>query len=280
MKCQRLRSTLQRARIPHPASLLILIVILSSWQSDPPKLKIAVSKATENYVKWLRQGDPAAEIVDMRDVPLAKAPTILGGCSALLLTGGDDIWPGLYGMKEEVNRCEELDRHRDSLEQILLRSALTKKMPVMGICRGLQMINITLGGTLWIDLPADYQLTTGSADTTVHHRCEDYLNCFHGIRTGKESLMSRLTGAEIGFVNTNHHQGVHTLATGLKSGSMSPDGLTESIEWAAPAGKSYLLGVQWHPERMDTSNIFSGRLLNEFYRQAELYQKSKIPVKK
>ncbi len=269
-----------RTLIPAVILLLAVPALLSNQQNGGKPMKIAVSKATENYVKWLKKGSPDVEIINMSELPLDQVSARLNECAGLLVTGGVDVNPGLYGKPAEAERCLDIDNHRDSLEQLLIRKALVKKMPVVGICRGEQMINITLGGTLWIDLPTDYRNTAGEQDTSIRHQCADYLNCFHAIRMDTSSILGRIIGNEIGVVTTNHHQAVQKLAPGLRCNATSPDGLTEGIEWEKPAGKSFLAGVQWHPERMDTSNVFSGKLLKEFLLQSEKYLQNQQKAKK
>jgi putative glutamine amidotransferase len=190
------------------------------------------------------------------------------------------LHPGLYGKAEEAGRCEDIDTHRDSLEELLIRSAFDMKMPVLGVCRGEQMINVFLGGTLWIDIPTDYRNEAGKPDTSVHHQCADYLTCFHGVTLVKGTTLSGIIGNENGSVTSNHHQAVRQMAPALKCNARSADGLVEGVEWNNPAGKSFLIGIQWHPERMDTSSAFSGKLAREFIRQAASFILSRNKITK
>ncbi|HPS63844.1 MAG TPA: gamma-glutamyl-gamma-aminobutyrate hydrolase family protein, partial [Bacteroidales bacterium] len=225
---------------------------------------IAISKASPNYVNWLKRSDPGVVTLDLYKLKVADAVEKLAGCSALLVTGGEDVFPGRYGKITDTSRCTEMNPYRDSLEIALIQAALARKMPVAGVCRGEQIINVALGGTLVIDLPAD-------VGKKVTHQCDDYLHCFHGVRVMAGRLLPAICRVDSGTVTTNHHQAVERLAPGLAAGAFSGDGVVESIEWENPGGKSFLVAVQWHPERMEASNPLSGPLADEFLRQAALY---------
>jgi len=116
----------------------------------------------------------------------------------------------------------------------LVDSALAWGMPVLGICRGHQMINVALGGSLVVDIPQD----RGTAEI---HQCEDYLHCFHTVRVASNSLLAQITGSRGGEVNTNHHQAVDVLAPGLKVSAYTSDGIIEAIEWADTTGRPFLM---------------------------------------
>jgi putative glutamine amidotransferase len=260
--------------------ILVLPVLLSSWNYMGEPLRIAVSKATPNYVNWLKKGNPEIVAVNMSEIEESRVYTELNTCSGLLVTGGVDVNPALYGMPEETGRCQDIDTRRDSLEQLLIRRALEMKMPVVGICRGEQIINVLSGGTLYIDLPSDYRDAAGKPDTSVRHQCADYMHCYHPVRVEKNSLLFKITGCSKGSVTSNHHQAVHVPAPGLSCNAVSPDGVIEGIEWKYPVGKSFMIGVQWHPERMDASDPLSGKLLREFILQSEKYSGSLKQQKK
>ncbi|HNY03238.1 MAG TPA: gamma-glutamyl-gamma-aminobutyrate hydrolase family protein, partial [Bacteroidales bacterium] len=160
----------------YPAFILLLAVALTCGQSvcgQPVPITIAISKASPNYVNWLKRSDPGVVTLDLYKLKVADAVEKLAGCSALLVTGGEDVFPGRYGKITDTSRCTEMNPYRDSLEIALIQAALARKMPVAGVCRGEQIINVALGGTLVIDLPAD-------VGKKVTHQCDDYLHCFHG----------------------------------------------------------------------------------------------------
>lgn len=227
-------------------------------------LKIGISKATPNYERWLLRTDSTLTLVNLYTLPVDSAVMILGTCDALLLTGGEDVYPGWYGKAKDTLRCTEMNPWRDSLDIALITRALEIKMPVFGICRGHQILNVYLGGNLIIDIPDDFP-------GAITHQCEDYLNCFHDVTVKPNSVLSEISRCDSFSVTTNHHQAIDQISPLLTPNAHSDDNLIEGIEWLHPDGKSFLMGVQWHPERMDKANPLSGPLSAEFIRQAYLY---------
>lgn len=247
------------------ATLLALLLLFATPAlSQPVPVIVGLSKASTNYVKWLKAVDSSVVTIDLADLRPEEVAAALSNCDGLVLTGGEDVFPGRYGKAFDTVRCTEMDPRRDTLEFALLTEALRLKMPVMGICRGHQLINVFLGGTLIVDIPSDVQ-------DRVPHQCDDYLSCFHPVLTEKGSTLATLCGCDSALVTTNHHQAVDKLAPGLKVSAYSPGRIVEAVEWRDPSGKSFLLGVQWHPERMDLRNPLSGPLALEFLQRAALY---------
>jgi putative glutamine amidotransferase len=264
-------------------SLFIFISLFSACKlikKEP--MKIAVSKTSANYTNWLKKADSGLLIIDMYHMDIDSALAVLDHCSGLLVTGGEDVQPGYYGKADEKSLCGTMDPKRDTLEIFLIKKAISRKMPVLGICRGEQILNVALGGTLIVDIPDYFKSAAGSRlpaflpdrqAGSIRHQCPDYLKCYHSVTMLPNSLLRRITGCDTGFVTSNHHQAVEQLAPGLLINAVSGDGIIEGIEWLDPAGKSFLIGVQWHPERMDTSNSMSGKLLLHFYSESEDYFK-------
>jgi putative glutamine amidotransferase len=249
--------------VPVIFSILILASFYSAYAGKKPVL-VAVSKSAPNYVRWLKKVDSTILLVNMFDLETDSALVKLEECSGLLLTGGEDIHPDRYGKIGQEKNCTEIDIHRDSLEFALIRKALTMQMPIFGICRGEQIMDVVLGGTLIIDIPSCIQKQNA---VPVVHQCSDYLKCYHSVTLVHSSLLGKITGIDTGSVTSNHHQAVDRLAPGIRSNAISADGLIEGIEWENPPGKSFLIGVQWHPERMDFNNGLSGKLALEFFQQ-------------
>lgn len=151
----------------------------------------------------------------------------------LLLTGGEDVDPALYG-EERHPATEESDPERDQVEIRLLREALALDLPVLAICRGLQIMNVMHGGTLIQHLER-HQLHPDVKSTPAH-----------AIRIEPETLLRRIAGTDCWQVNSRHHQAINTLGSGLRVSAIDPaDGTIEAIE---RPGKRFVLGVQWHPE--------------------------------
>ncbi len=257
---------------------LLALVISSCHQENKPadqksKWVIAVSKASpvENYtgyINWLKDADSTVTWVDMYQSGIDRALEKLDSCDGLLLTGGEDIFPGMYGLSYDSTLCDAPNFYRDSLEMNLLQEALSKGIPVMGICRGMQMINVVAGGTLYFDLPAQ-------KDTTVKHRNPGYKPVYHRITISDGSLLSSITDTMEGSVYSNHHQGVRDLAHGLRAIAFSDDHLVEAVQLADTVGNPFLLGVQWHPEKMDYKNPFSGRIARLFIEHVKSYHEKK-----
>jgi putative glutamine amidotransferase len=265
-------------------------------QAGEKPLKVALSKASPNYISWIGKGDPSIVVIDLSKMKPDEALLAMQGCSGLILTGGGDIDPSLYQDQGNREMCTDIDANRDLLEKAVTEKAMVMKMPILGICRGEQMLNVLAGGTLITDIPrykitkeqkknssidgtstgmvaaVSTNLTPGKRDTSdVTHQCDDYLHCGHTVWLESSSLLRSITGADTGFVTTNHHQAVLAIGKGLKKNAVSGDGIIEGVEWKDPSGKSFLLGIQWHPERMDVSNAYSGKLLQRFVAEVKKY---------
>ena len=245
--------------------LLASLVVACNPYGSQDTIYIAISKSSPveyygNYSRWIHSVDSTVICLDMYHTNLDSALMLLDGCSGLLLSGGPDVFPGRYDMEGDSLRCGIIDFKRDTLEAALIKAALEKNMPVLGICRGEQLLNVYFGGSLIIDIPTDF-------DSTIRHRCEDYLNCFHDVKVEKSSLLYEITGALTENVTTNHHQAVKVLAPDLRANAYAGDGLIEGIELAELTNMPFLMAVQWHPERMEMENPLSGPLVREFLRQ-------------
>jgi len=277
-------------------SCLLIPSVFSFAQLKESPIRIALTKASPNYINWISKGDSSVIVVDLNNLKPAEAIQKLHDCAGLILTGGGDIDPALYMTGEkDKEECKDIDRNRDLLEKTMIDEALAMKMPILGICRGEQMLNVGMGGTLITDIPSYMKIKNlkknpSPADMTgpetavptdpgpikkdtsdVTHQCDDYLHCFHTVRLDPSSLLRSIIGCDTGFVTTNHHQAVQMLGKGLRKNARTADGIIEGIEWNDAREKSFMLGVQWHPERMETSSAFSGKLLLRFLAEVNKY---------
>lgn len=254
----------------YPLSLLIIIaLVFNACHLKEQELVIAISKAKPDkwygkYPEWVHKADSKVKIINMYELGVDSALQVLDHCDGLIISGGADVYPGWYGKLSDTARCGEFDRYRDSLEIELISKAITIKMPLLGICRGEQIINVALGGSLIIDIPSDH-------DTIIKHRLIDWENCYHDIEIIQGSLIEKLC-SEGGIVNSNHHQAIDRISNDLVSSSIAPDGIIESIEWKDPDQKGFLMAVQWHPERLDTVNAnLSLPIIKAFIMEARQY---------
>lgn len=158
----------------------------------------------------------------------------------VLLAGGDDVNPAAYG-EHTLRQCGDICPLRDAYELRLCQLALERRKPVLGICRGAQLLNVALGGTLYQDLSS--QLPESIAHS--QHQISRYVA--HPVSIVDGSLLRRIHGSGQIFVNTFHHQAVKQPGRGLKVTALAPDGVIEAIELE---GHPFCLGVQWHPERL------------------------------
>jgi len=235
--------------------------------SEPVTIAISKGAPAEYYGaygKWLEAADSSVVWIDMYHMSLDSALTIFKSCDGLLVSGGPDVFPGRYGKAKDTIRCGDIDYKRDTLELALIERALNKKMPIFGVCRGLQILNVALGGSLIVDIPSDF-------DTTIVHRAADVYGCLHPMQVSDNFLLKQVSGIETGEVNSSHHQAIDRLADGLVISAFAPDELPEAIEWEDPSGKSYLMAVQWHPERLDFENELSGKLALHFLDHIKQY---------
>ena len=238
--------------------------------ADKP-LRIALSSGSKNYINWVHRGDSLAEIIDLREMQVDSALKLLATCDGIIFTGGEDVVPSYYGKAFDSVRCET-NPARDVLEFALIKEALRLQMPVFGVCRGQQILNVALGGTLIVDIPSDQP-------SDVSHRCEDYTKCFHSVNVVRNSQLFLTSKADTGMVTTNHHQAIEKAAPGIGITAWSADSIAEAMEWAEPDGKPFLMAVQWHPERMDTLSPLSMPLIKTFLQAAGTYSISGSAIK-
>ena len=161
-----------------------------------------------------------------------------------LLTGGCDINPARYGVEPSSDKLSELTPSREEVECLILSYAYQFDIPVLGICRGMQMINVFFGGTLYLDL-AD-QFNHAEKDGNIAHwQKDDYEKPTHFVKIVRSSKLNHIMETEHLETNSMHHQGIRELGALLDPVAYGPDGLVEAVE---VRDRSFILGVQWHPE--------------------------------
>ncbi|MBI3608388.1 MAG: gamma-glutamyl-gamma-aminobutyrate hydrolase family protein [Nitrospirae bacterium] len=201
-------------------------------KSDDPNI---MAKA-DPYLDWIRRGGGEPVIV----VPDTRRP--LAGVKGLLLIGGEDVAPERYG---EVDRhCERINRERDAYEFTLIRSVLRRDLPTIAVCRGIQILAVALGSTLYQDIRRE--VTIESNAKRVVHRGARQTDTAHRIRIEKDSALADVIGRRTITVNSHHHQAIRDVPRSVRVAARSEDGLIEAIELPR---QRFVLGVQWHPER-------------------------------
>jgi putative glutamine amidotransferase len=209
-----------------------------------------------NYERWIRD-QPGVEIIRLSYNENNFSD--IERCNGIMLTGGNDINPRLYNQPEYLPYCDpkDIDEKRDEFEWKVMQHTEEKQLPVLGICRGLQFVNIFLGGTLVPDIPAFGKFN--------HDKFKEGYDRDHLVEVDKNSLLYKITGQEKGEINSAHHQSTDMPGYGLVANALSPDGIIEGMERKETDGKSYLMLVQWHPERMkDLESIFSKNIRHSF----------------
>jgi putative glutamine amidotransferase len=188
-------------------------------------------------------------------VPLIEQEDLLNDfyeqIEGLLLAGGKDLDPAHYGEKPH-DQLDEVDPLQDRVELALTRRAVADGKPVLAICRGLQVLNVALGGTLYQDLPSQFP-TTIDHDASSKHAIavsiEDWTSRVHELHLEPESQLAYVLETSTLTVNSLHHQAIKRLAPGLRVVGVAPDRVIEAVEGT---GRSFLIGLQCHPESLSS----------------------------
>lgn len=218
--------------------------------------------ASGAVVVALRAGSPADPDV------IGNVVSALSGLDGLVLSGGLDVDPQIYG-ESERHPTVRVEEDRDLLELPLCRAALASGLPVLGICRGAQLLNVAAGGRLWQDLPG---LRPATALHMESIEVRDRRRRLHVITAVAGTLTADLIGMDPLAVNSIHHQAVRDVGSGLRIGALAPDGVIESIEGTRG---SFAVGVQWHPEELSNEDARHRAIFDGLCRAAVRYQQSR-----
>ena len=194
----------------------------------------------ERYVRGVVMGG-GVPVVLAPETSERRIGEVLDDVDGVLLTGGNDIDPALWG-ERVLNDTVRIDEERDAFELPLARLAVERDLPVLAICRGCQVLNVALGGSLWQDIPT--QIPTASQ----HRQHAPMETLAHDVWVAEGSRLATVLGTSGSRpvpVNTSHHQAVRLAGAGLHSSAYCKDGVIEAVE--APE-RRFVLGVQWHPE--------------------------------
>jgi len=216
------------------------------------KMRIGVSVSEKEKAKWAESpyfqallaagaDESEIEVLSAADAPRVRAQDYDG----ILFTGGEDVDPSFYGEQKQHDNVHA-HRPRDEFEFALLRGALERRAPILGICRGVQMINVGFGGTLYQDMKKDAEPQIEHRQTNAGKSRQETTHTV--LVTDAESRLGAIVQGAACRVNSLHHQAVKRLGRGLKVTARSEDGFIEAVE--AAGEYPFLLAVQWHPEEM------------------------------
>jgi putative glutamine amidotransferase len=199
-----------------------------------------------NYIEEVHRAGAIAVMLPPDPRLVEQPDEALELLDGLLLAGGADIDPASYGQTPHAETQDSVPE-RDAFEVALTRAAIERDLPLLGICRGMQLINVALGGTLNQHLPEHF-------GNEQHRRViGTFEGSDHDVEVLDGTLAMNVIGAGVHGTKSHHHQGVEALGEGLRVGARSPDdGLVEAIELP---DRNFVLGVQWHPEADPTSPV-------------------------
>jgi putative glutamine amidotransferase len=218
------------------------------------KVMIGITDCSKymNYQKWME--GVGASVIKLSHhtnnlVDLAR-------CEGIVLSGGEDVHPRFYNKPEYLPYCHEIDEKRDEFEWKVLEYVERNQLPLLGICRGLQMANVFFGGTLLPDIPSFGKFNhSKSADT----------DRYHVVQVDTNSQLQKIVNASTGEINSAHHQSADLAGRGLVANAISPDGVIEGMERKNVQSSAFLMLVQWHPERMkNQQSAFCENIRREF----------------
>lgn len=191
-------------------------------------------------VRWIRLEDPEQAVAEMMQ------------CDGLLLPGGDDVNPALYG-QTPTEKCGKPNALRDTAEMKMLDAFLPTNKPILCICRGVQLLNVYFGGTLYQDIKL--------IQSCNHKKMSSLKKGCHRVKLQPRSKLSRIWGQEWVMVNSLHHQAADQLGPGLNIAAVSEDGFMEALEILL---HPFCIGVQWHPEHMSKTDPVQQKLFDAF----------------
>ncbi|MFF2445474.1 gamma-glutamyl-gamma-aminobutyrate hydrolase family protein [Neobacillus sp. NPDC058068] len=176
-------------------------------------------------------------------------------CDGIILSGGEDVDP-IFFYQDPHPQLGQVILERDFAELAIVEYALKNNIPLLAICRGIQILNVALGGTLIQDIPSQVK------DSIQHTQKIDRYRDSHWVTITKDSKLFQIVGSERIRVNSLHHQAIDTVASDLRIVAQSSDGIIEAVEYINPA--AFMIGVQWHPESMASTNQAMNNLFAEF----------------
>ena len=229
---------------------ILTCLILFGCHKNNPKT-IILSKAGDNYIKWIEDEN----IVLLDAYTIDNTDSILALADGIILTGGEDINPLLYNDTSNLAVCETINHRRDSLEQKIFDYAFRHQIPLMGVCRGMQMMNVATGGSLYGDIPSEI-------GTDIVHRNNGEV--MHNIVVTDTCSLIFPLGKDTFTVNSWHHQGLKDISSYLQIVAKSYDGLPEAVVMDK-AFHPFMIAVQFHPERLGKEDPIHLQMRKSFF---------------
>jgi len=208
-----------------------------------PAVNKTAARNFKNYEKAIEEHDGEVCFLIQGEQPITD---FIAAIDALLLPGGGDLHPDYFN-QEWHPKLKYVDVDRDELELSLFKEAIEKETPVFGICRGIQVMNVGMGGSLYQDIESEYP-----QDALTHPKVQNE-DSQHQIEIEPESMLEKIIGVEINVVNSAHHQALDKIGEGFVVTARSTDGIIEAVE---DPSKRFVVGVQYHPERMLETDKF------------------------
>ncbi|MGQ9819608.1 MAG: gamma-glutamyl-gamma-aminobutyrate hydrolase family protein [Candidatus Kapaibacteriales bacterium] len=257
------------------SKILVFFAFVSLAPQDSLRIVFSKASGSENYKKYISffQGIyPQVIGIDAYGLGINDLDSILGNFDGLVLTGGPDVHPRYYNRPEDTIYCQ-IDPYRDSLEFKLLDIAFARKLPIFAICRGEQILNVYLGGSLYPDIEKFFSAPS-------RHRCSEVVEqCYHSVYVDTNSFFYKIIQNDSLLVNSFHHQAVEKLGRNLRAFAWSSDGLIEAFEWERMDLKPFFIAIQWHPERLELTDSISRKLVTRFIEEVKT-RKSDIKIPK
>lgn len=216
--------------------------------SEQPLVGVTKCSRLADYISSVERAGAEVRVLEFGEDP----DRVVAGIDGLVLTGGGDVDPSLYGERRHAS-VEDAEPGRDRFEIDLARRAMERDLPTLAICRGAQVLNIAAGGTLVQDIPT-------AIENALRHTVQKPDAIAHTVNVGKGSRLEQALGERVDNnglcqVNSRHHQSVGLVGDGLVASARSPDGVIEAIERRTA---SFCVGVQWHPENFWRTGEFDG----------------------
>ncbi|MFZ7128537.1 MAG: gamma-glutamyl-gamma-aminobutyrate hydrolase family protein [Desulfobacterales bacterium] len=232
------------------------------WHESEDLLGRKASALPDSYVRALEAAASAPMLIPVTPSNRVLA-SLYGAADGLLLAGGPDVAPSEYGQTDHP-ALRKVTSERDRVERRLLEWALRDRKPILCICRGIQMLNVVCGGTLWQDIAAQ---APGAFKHDMYPDFPPQYLC-HEVDIDPETRLSAICKADRIRVNSLHHQAVNRVGRGLRVTARAPDGVVEALEHS---GERWLMAVQWHPEWLVEQEETARRLFESFAAACRAY---------